>query len=143
MVKVTKLEHCSEQEIDEFFQDDQQKKELLKEEWAREHGFFMEFGQEKLCFFVIEPVEGSHAWLRRLLIFRSNTKMAVFLLVFDWIAEEAERQGYESLIVSVNDHVRAELLELIQFKKIYETPLNEELPGEWYEKKLQPVSKST
>ena len=47
MVKVTKLEHCSEQEIDEFFQDDQQKKELLKEEWAREHGFFMEFGQEK------------------------------------------------------------------------------------------------
>ena len=35
MVKVTKLEHCSEQEIDEFFQDDQQKKELLKEEWAR------------------------------------------------------------------------------------------------------------
>lgn len=85
-------------------------------------------------FFVIEPVEGSHAWLRRLLIFRSNTKMAVFLLVFDWIAEEAERQGYESLIVSVNDQVRAELLELIQFKKIYETPLNEELPGEWYEK---------
>lgn len=40
MVKVTKLEHCSEQEIDEFFQDDQQKKELLKEEWAREHGFY-------------------------------------------------------------------------------------------------------
>lgn len=39
--------------------------------------------------------------------------------------------GTNLLIVSVNDQVRAELLELIQFKKIYETPLNEELPGEW------------
>lgn len=58
MVKVTKLEHCSEQEIDEFFQDDQQKKELLKEEWAREHGFFMEFGQEKLCFLLLNRSKG-------------------------------------------------------------------------------------
>lgn len=143
MHRVTKVEHCTEQEINEFFQEDWEMKKVLEDEQTRENGYFMEFGEEKLCFFVIEPIADNHAWLKQVLMMRSNAKLSVFLLVFDWIAEEAEKQGYESLIVSVNDQVRADLLELIQFKKIYYTPVEQDVTGDWYEKRLKPAEQRT
>ncbi|WP_188207617.1 hypothetical protein [Alkalibacillus aidingensis] len=135
MVNMIPINEVSELEYEQFFKDGQPGNQKPEEDWAHEYGYFIELEGEKIGFFVLYPVEGG-AWLRRLLM-KEQANPALIILVFDWISEHALKHGYQKLYTHVDDSSKRVLLEMNHFQESNaEPPVDAEISGDWFEKKL-------
>lgn len=136
MITIKSVHENPRDEFTQFFQEDESSIESLMESWAEEHGFFIEVEREKIGFFVLYPLHNGKVWLRKL-IMREKTNPAIFILVFDWISEQAKKLHFDELYVHVQDESKSVLLEMNHFKQIYEPPIDAAPDYEWYKKSLK------
>ncbi|GAA0468768.1 hypothetical protein [Alkalibacillus silvisoli] len=135
MIKIKHINEVSELEYEQFFKDGHAKDQKPEEDWAHEHGHFLELEGEKIGFFVLYPVDGG-AWLRKLLM-KEQANPALIIMTFEWISEHALKLGYEKLYTHLDDPNKRVLLEMNHFKESKEEPyVDANIYGEWFEKLL-------
>jgi|SRR5690625_2795571 len=135
MITIKSVHEKPRNEFAQFFHEEKTGKEPLMEPWAEEHGFFIEVEHEIIGFFVLYPLHNGKVWLRKL-IMSEKTNPAIFILVFDWISEQAKKLHFDELYVHVQDQSKSVLLEMNHFKQILEPPIDAEPHYDWYKKSL-------
>lgn len=134
MVNITPVKEQAPQDYDSFFKQEKDK-ELFKESWVKEHGYFLELDGQQLGFFVLYPINDKKVWLRRL-VMSEQTNPAMLIMVFDWVSEKARSQKFKELYVHVQDSSTSPLLEMNSFKETYEAPVHDPSDVDWFVKEL-------
>ncbi|MGP4072328.1 hypothetical protein ACTWQB_07210 [Piscibacillus sp. B03] len=134
MVNITPVKEQEPKDYDSLFKQEKDK-ELFKESWVKEHGYFLELDGQQLGFFVLYPINDKKVWLRRL-VMSEQTNPAMLIMVFDWVSEKARSQKFKELYVHVQDSSTSPLLEMNRFKETYEAPVHDPSDVDWFVKEL-------